>query len=201
MNTLILFMLALLTVLVVGLIVAFLALSRQVGVLFERITPVGAMINDNGPAIGDPSPVFTLPSLNHGPVTLGGVQAKSTLVFFLSPTCPICKTLLPVVKNLHTAERAWLNIVLASDGDSEKQRAFIRQQQLDDIPYVLSQELGMTWRVAKLPFSVLLNPQGVITSKGLINSREQFESLFNAQESGVESIQAYSRASSLTANP
>jgi len=59
----------------------------------------------------------------------------------------------------------------------------------------------MTWRVAKLPFSVLLNPQGIITSKGLINSREQFESLFNAQESGVESIQAYSRASSLTAHP
>lgn len=201
MTTLILFMLALLTVLVAVLIVAFFALSRQVGVLFERITPVGAMINDNGPAIGDASPQFTLQSLNHGPVTIGGMQPKSTLVFFLSPTCPICKTLLPVVKNLRRAEGAWLNIILASDGDSEKQRAFIQQQQLGDIPYVLSQELGMAWRVAKLPFSVLISPQGIITAKGLINSREQFESLFNAHESGIESIQAYSRRPSLTANP
>lgn len=190
MNSVILFALAVLFVLVLLLIVAFLALSRQVGVLFERITPVGAMINNNGPASGETSAVFNLPSLNKGMVTIGGLQNKHQLVLFISPSCPICKVLFPVIRSINKSE-GWLNVVLASDGDEQAHRQFIEHQQLSDIPYVLSPELGIAWRVAKLPFSVLLDEQGKIVSKGLINSREQLESLFNAKESGFASLQDY----------
>jgi methylamine dehydrogenase accessory protein MauD len=54
----------------------------------------------------------------------------------------------------------------------------------------------MAWRVAKLPFSVLLDEQGKIVSKGLINSREHLESLFNAKESGFASLQDYAHNAS-----
>ncbi|MFD2017589.1 hypothetical protein ACFSJQ_22275 [Vibrio olivae] len=77
MNTVILFALGVLSLLVVFLIIAFLALSRQVGVLFERITPVGAMINNNGPELGETPAPMTLTSLNQGMVTLGGAQEKA----------------------------------------------------------------------------------------------------------------------------
>jgi methylamine dehydrogenase accessory protein MauD len=36
------------------------ALSRQVGVLFERVAPMGALVTDAGPAVGEPSPSFSL---------------------------------------------------------------------------------------------------------------------------------------------
>nr|WP_274616692.1 redoxin family protein [Vibrio fluvialis] len=111
-------------------------------------------------------------SLNQGEITLGGAQAKSTLVLFVAPSCPICKVLLPLINSLQKAESSWLNVVLASDGDEPAQRALIAQHKLENIPYVLSQELGMAYRVAKLPFSVLMDEQGQIVSKGLINSRE-----------------------------
>lgn len=200
MNTLILFSLTILALLVVMLIVAFLALSRQVGVLFERITPVGAMINNNGPELGEAPAPMTLPSLNVGMVTLGGVQPKSTLVLFVSPSCPICKVLLPLMSGLQKQEHTWLNVVLASDGDEPAQRALIAKHKLESIPYVLSQQLGLSYRVAKLPFSVLLDERGTIISKGLINSREQLESLFNAKESGYQSLQDFSEKQTVSAN-
>lgn len=200
MNTVLLFAVGFLAVLVALLFIAFIALSRQVGILFERISPVGAMINNNGPQLGETPKPMTLMSLNQGKITLGGAQAKSTLVLFVSPSCPICKVLLPLINSLQKAETRWLNVVLASDGDEAAQRALIAQHKLDAIPYVLSQELGVAYRVAKLPFSVLMDEQGQIVSKGLINSREQLESLFNAKESGFESLQDFSQKQTMTVN-
>ena len=198
MNTVILFALGVLSLLVVFLIIAFLALSRQVGVLFERITPVGAMINNNGPELGEAPAPMTLASLNQGMVTLGGTQEKSTLVLFVAPSCPICKVLLPVISGLQRQEQSWLNVVLASDGDEPAQRELIAKHKLDNIPYVLSQQLGLNYRVAKLPFSVLMDEDGTIVSKGLINSREQLESLFNAKESGFSSLQDFSQKNTVS---
>ncbi|CRY56549.1 MULTISPECIES: thioredoxin domain-containing protein [Yersinia] len=200
MNTVILFVLGTLSLLVLLLIVAFIALSRQVGVLFERITPVGAMINNNGPRTGEITSTYQLLSLNSGEVTIGGKKNKHQLVLFIAPTCPICKVLYPVINSIKKSESKWLDIVLASDGDEQEHRAFIEQQQLGDIPYVLSAELGMAWHVAKLPFSVLLDEQGKIISKGLINSREQLESLFNAKETGFASLQDYAQKGAVNIN-
>ena len=82
-------------------------------------------------------------------------------------------------------------MVLASDGDVDKHKRFIQTADLSSFPYVNSTELGLAYRVSRLPFAVLLDEKGIIRSKGLINSREQLESLFNAKELGVESIQGY----------
>jgi hypothetical protein len=45
------------------------------------------------------------------------------------------------------------------------------------------------WR--PLPYAVLLDEEGRVASLGLINSREHLESLFEAKEHGVASIQDY----------
>lgn len=189
--TLMIFALALLWVVVLGLIVALFALSRQIGMLHERISPLGALVNDSGPKIGDVSPRFALASLNGGEVAIGPRPGRSTLVFFLSPTCPICKKLLPALRSVREAERPWLDVVLASDGEEDKQRRFIQTAGLTTFPYVNSTELGLAYRVSRLPFAVLLGEDGTVLSKGLVNSREQLESLFNAKEMGVASIQDF----------
>jgi methylamine dehydrogenase accessory protein MauD len=181
----------LLWIVVIALGVVVFALARQVGVLFERVAPMGALITDGGPKIGEASPRFELTALDGQRLVIGAAGGRSTLVFFLSPTCPVCKKLLPVLKSASKAERTWLDVVLASDGDRDKQEAFVRQQGLSQFPYVLSSDLGMTYRVNRLPFAVLIDGDGVIRAKGLINNREQLESLFNAKELGVESIQRY----------
>lgn len=165
------------------------ALARQVGVLFERVSPVGAMISSSGPELGEAVPRLALSNLNGAPVTLG-TGGRAQLVFFLSTSCPICKALLPALKSIHADEAKWLDVVLASDGREALHRRLIESEGLQSFPYVLSPELGMNFKVAKLPFAVLVDPAGKVAAKGLVNSREQLESLFTASETGIPSYQA-----------
>lgn len=176
-------------VLLVQLGVCF-ALARQIGILFERVSPVGAMISDAGPALGDKVAPLALPNLNGPGLTLGDSAGRSQLVFFLSTSCPICKALLPALKSIRADEAKWLEVILASDGREALHRRLIKAEGLEAFPYVLSSELGMSFKVAKLPFAVLLDQNGRVRAKGLINSREQLESLFTASETGIPSYQA-----------
>jgi methylamine dehydrogenase accessory protein MauD len=59
------------------------------------------------------------------------------------------------------------------------------------MPYVLSTELGMAYRVSRLPYAVLLDREGTVVAKGLVNSREQLDSLLNAHDMATPSIQQY----------
>lgn len=181
----------LLAVLVLGLGVMCLALARQIGVLHERIAPAGALAVNQRLRTGDAAPTMTLTALDGRTITVGE-RGASELYFFLSPDCPVCKTLLPIVRSIAAAERDWLKVVLASDGgDTQRHREFQQREKLDEFPYVLSEHLGRSFGVGKLPYAVLVDGEGKIASLGIVNSREHFESLFEAKERGVASLQEY----------
>ncbi|GMR15564.1 MAG: hypothetical protein BMS9Abin30_1197 [Gammaproteobacteria bacterium] len=172
------------------------ALVRQIGVLYERVAPAGALMAGKGLKTGELAPVFDLQTLQGQAFRLGGERSdgKSTLLFFLSPSCPVCKTLLPVLQAMRKSEADWLEIVLASDGDEKEHREWLKQQKLESWPYLLSPQLGMTMQVAKLPFGALIDEKGILCARGLVNSREHIESLFEAKAQGVASIQEYMQA-------
>jgi methylamine dehydrogenase accessory protein MauD len=172
-----------------------LALLRQIGVIHERIAPMGALTLDQGPKEGEASPIFDLVDLGKRRIIIGGENArgKSSLLFFLSPSCPVCKKMLPILKSAARTESRWLEILLASDGEPFEAERFVDAQGLGEFPYILSQELGMRYRVGKLPYAVLIDETGVVRAKGLINTREHLESLIQAKEMGIASLQEYLR--------
>lgn len=176
-------------VLVLGALVF--ALARQVGVLHERVAPAGALSMNQRLSVGEEAPVVKAERIGGEPLVIGEASAagRSTLLFFLSPTCPVCKTLLPTLKSIAARENRWLDVVFASDGEGHEK--FVAAHGLGSYPYVVSQDLGLLYGVAKLPYATLLDEAGKITAFGLVNSREHIESLFEAQERGVESIQDY----------
>jgi len=180
-------------VLVLVLAAVVLALTRQLGVLHERIAPAGALMLNRGLNVGEPAPVLELAALDGQPVKVGSARGdgRSTLLLFVSPGCPVCKTLLPAVRSSRRDERSWLDVILASDGDPAEQREFVRAQGLEGIPYVVSAALGLAYQVSRLPFAALLDEQGVLRARGLVNSREHLESLFEAKRLGVASLQEY----------
>jgi methylamine dehydrogenase accessory protein MauD len=177
-------------VVLAGLLVVLL---RQIGVLHARIAPAGALVAGAGPRPGELAPILEVEDWNGSPVRIGGADpdGRATLLCFISPTCPVCKALLPALRSLRTAEGDRLRLVLASDGPRAEHEAFVRRERLDRDTYVLSAPLGRAWQVASLPFAALIDERGSVRSQGLVNTREHLESLFEARERGVASVQEF----------
>ncbi|MEE2783945.1 MAG: redoxin domain-containing protein [Pseudomonadota bacterium] len=178
-------------ILVLVLAVVVFALARQIGVLYERVAPAGALMINQQLKVGDAAPEIGVEALNGRKFTTGQVRGSAQLLFFLSPDCPICKTLLPVLKTMHKSEKA-VEIVLMSDGeDIAEHESFVTEESLELFDYVISEVVGRSYGVGKLPYGVLIDDRGVIASLGIVNSREHLESLFEAKALGVASIQEY----------
>lgn len=131
---------------VLALGVTVLALLRQIGVLHTRLRPLGGHPANEGPPVGMPAP------------TLAGVEyssASTTLLAFTSPTCAICASLLPGIDAL-------------------------RRQYKDVAVQVISHGPGTevtfdAFAVASTPYVVLVDDDGLVSNKGVVNSLEQVE--------------------------
>ena len=166
-----------------------LALARQVGVLHERVAPLGALMLDQGPKVGERAPIFEVKDLFGRPTRLGGLRGRPLLLLFVSSTCPVCKKILPIALRLAREE----NLDLALIGDEREEDLRRLAQGLAEVQVLNAPEVGQVYKVGKIPYAVLIDPEGVIRAKGLVNNREHLESLMEAYRLGMASIQDYLR--------
>lgn len=178
-------------IVILGLGVALIALARQVGILHMRVAPAGALATAGGASVGDDTEGLMGQSVDGRMLTLGGARPGTPLrlLMFVSAQCPLCKGLIPVARSFAQDERVALTFV--GDDDPAAQRAMIVQHGLQDYDFVNDEAVGRTLGVSKLPFAVLIDEDGRILSKGLVNSREHLESLLIAHEMGVRTVQDY----------
>ncbi|CDF84004.1 Methylamine utilization protein MauD [Pseudomonas knackmussii B13] len=181
----------LLWLLLLALAFVVMGLVRQIGVLHGRIAPAGALMVDKGVAVNEPAPQVTAADRNGRPVNFGYAGDKAQLLFFLSPTCPICKSLLPAIKSIAKEQADRLEVVYVSDGDPEDQLKLITEHKLEDSTYVVGPEVGMTYQIGKLPYAALVDKAGVLRAKGLVNSREHLDSLFETEHLGSATLQQH----------
>lgn len=184
----------LLWVLVIVLALLVFALTRQVGILHERVAPAGALQPTSGPKIGEITQAMKLSSIDGTDLSIGGLSTDglASFVLFISPSCPVCKTLVPTAQSLIKSEAKRMRLIFASDGENfEKHTNYVEDLAITDYPYVLSELLGMTYQVSKLPFALLIDSDGILKSKGLVNTREHMESLIESMDSGISTIQEF----------
>ena len=120
-------------IVVITLVVVVLALARQVGVLYERVAPAGALMVNQQLKPGDRAPQMEVLTIDNSKISVG---LPNQLLFFLAPDCPICKTLLPILKTLQKSEKD-IDFVLISDGDDDHEK-FVSEQELNEFPYNLT---------------------------------------------------------------
>ena len=181
----------LLWLLVILLLVIVFALARQIGVLHERVAPVGALMPMNGPKIGERVEPIKAPLLDGTSITIGAGMDDNLLIYFLSPGCPVCKSLLPVVQEIAKQESG-VTVRYASDGETTAtHERYAIEHGIPVSDYLLSRELGISLGVNKLPFAALINRDGILRARGLVNNREHLESLLAADELDVSSLQEY----------
>ena len=171
--------------------VALIALARQVGILHMRVAPAGALATAGGASVGDDTEGLMGQSVDGRMLTLGGARTgvPLRLLMFVSPSCPLCKNLIPMAKSFARDER--VQLIFVGDDDLAAQRAMIEKQGLNGYQFINGPEVGQAYEVGKLPYAALLDADGVVLSKGLVNSREHLESLIVAHEMGVRSVQDY----------
>ncbi len=186
----------LLWVVVVAMAFLVFALMRQIGALHDRVAPVGALSLAGGLKPGEALPAMVLHDLFGEPVSISGPapDGRARLIVFVAPHCPVCRELKETLAEIARQERRWLSVIAISDGDPAEHRAAAEEARSNGIRYALSRNLGLLLEVSRLPTAALVDEQGVLVAKGLVNSREHLESLFEARRQGYASLQDFLRA-------
>jgi methylamine dehydrogenase accessory protein MauD len=180
-------------VFILGLCLALLGLARQVGVLHRRLGPAGALMTSGALKVGSKVPEIEVRTVAGKSLSVGAPSSdgRSTLIAFVAPDCPVCTRLMPVYKCIAQEFCDQLELVFASDAAVHGHELYRKQQGIEGFEYVLSTDLGMQFEIGKLPYAVLIDPEGVLVSQGLVNSREHIESLLEAQRLKLSSINEY----------
>ncbi|MFJ9631810.1 hypothetical protein ACIRU8_29340 [Streptomyces sp. NPDC101175] len=177
------------TVLVVFGAVA-LRLAREIGRIQVRLGPLGARMMSNGPRPGETGPAFDdLTDVLGRAVSIGGPRRRNQLLVFMSPSCSTCRSMLPGLKVLARREKDF-EVVLVSDGTPEEHTEFLSEFTLGpDLVYCDAFAVGVAYAVGTTPYAVALDRDGIVRANGLCNHMQQVESLLNALEHGVPSLQ------------
>lgn len=168
---------------VVMLILVYLViLTRQVALLYVRFGPVGARVTDMGPDLGSPLDEAIYSHLQDAQLQLGG-RGQGTLLLVVSPSCSICHELMPSVKAFirhYRHSSGGYNVVLITNKEEEAaNQQFVNTHQLNKVPFVASSQLVEQLRISGSPYAVLVDGNGIVRSKGIVNGIEHLESLMS----------------------
>lgn len=171
--------------LVLGSVALLLALARQIGILHTRLGPTGARITNAGLELGTEAPRFSEYDLNGHLVTLGAERGKSTLLVFISPSCSVCGELAPAIRTLHRHEQEYVEVVVVSMLDNQAEnRAYVKHYNLGSVPYLVKPHIAEMYHITSSPYAILVDAEGNIFTKGVVNHIEHLESLLNALHDG-----------------
>lgn len=164
----------LLTVFTLGLTLGVFVLARQIGVLHERLAPIGVQPVLSGLQAGQALPQVTARTLTDAPVAIGGAS-RAMMLMFVSADCPVCKRALPVARTV--AQEHNLDLVLIGEGEVAALSAMAHRTPLDGVPLLVSMELLLLMQIGRLPTVVVLDSRGVITARDVASSRREIEAL------------------------
>lgn len=174
-----------------GLIVLY----RQVGLLHLRFGPKGALaLAGDGPDIGRHVRNRTLVAADGSAQPLHA-DASATLLVFLSPGCGICKTILPAIRAFSKSHP--VRVLVAVTGTASEAAEYGKG--LSRVPVFANSELADELNVTNPPYGIIVSRGGVIDAKGVINSLEHLDDLFERSlgRHNGDSVQVTTPADSL----
>ncbi len=162
---------------VVALLVGFLLLGtlRALGLLTWRLDQLEltrpSRPGREGLKLGTKAPDFTLPSVANGELALHDFAGRKVLLVFTQSGCGPCAAIVPELNRVH--DDGEHQVLVVNNGDPETTRKWAAETTAR-FP-VLAQDkfsLSKRYEVFATPFAFLLDEQGIITSKGIVGSRQ-----------------------------
>lgn len=155
-------------------VLSVIVLFRQLGVLHLRFGPRGALSTEEGPELHVLAPVIDSVDTSGRARHLGGPGRPTTLVF-VSPQCSICEDLLPAIRAVYRSIPRDSQLMVVSTGNDEISASYARR--LKPVPVLADPSVAEVFQVAATPFAVHLDSGGLVARKGVVNTREQLESV------------------------
>lgn len=165
----------LLWMVVILLVVAVVALSRQVRAMQDG---VGAIVPRAVVAVpGRAAPVVSAPTLAGDMLTIGGPSAdgRAQLLLFIAPGCAASRS--AVRDALALTNRTQLRLLFLGEGRAEEYADMLRQHRIRDTDIILNAQVGADFRIGTRPSAALIDAGGRLLARGAIDGRAQLEAL------------------------
>lgn len=174
---------------------AILVMTRQIALLHSRILPAGAKAGKAGPKVGEKIEPFHGEDIYSNSVSVPA-QEKATLLLFISDGCSVCEQIAPALNALARQEKDWVEVVLASfNGDAPGNRAYAQKIGVAHFPFFVSRDFAYNNAVFTAPYALMIDREGTLRSKGVVNNREHLDSLLNVLDLGVANREEFFRRS------
>lgn len=163
--------LTVLTVLLtIGLIaeaLALLVLTRQIGILHERLAPIGPQQALAGLQPGQALPRLTARRLDGSTLILGGAGARPVLLMVVGADCPVCKRVLPLARE--AARTGGIDFVPLGEGDVAAWTGRAPSFGLAGT-LTFSHELLLLLQVDRLPTVLVVDASGTILARDVVGT-------------------------------
>jgi methylamine dehydrogenase accessory protein MauD len=165
----------LLWMVVILLVVAVVALSRQVRAMQEGGGAVAPRAVVAVP--GRAAPVVSAPTLAGDMLTIGGPSAdgRAQLLLFIAPGCAASRS--AVRDALALTNRTQLRLLFLGEGRAEDYADMLRQHRIRDTDIILNAQVGADFRIGTRPSAALIDAGGRLLARGAIDGRAQLEAL------------------------
>jgi hypothetical protein len=158
--------------------VLLLAVMRQIGVLSMRIKPIPALVDDEaGPTPGTVLADVALEAAANADGLRPFAGARS-LLFFVSPTCSLCGSLL---KPLAAVQKSYpeLDVFLAAEEEPGRAAEYAKRSRTR-LPLFVAPDLFRAWEIEGTPFALIADRERRILRSGVVNTLEQLEVLIES---------------------
>lgn len=170
-------------ILVLILCVLFLGLAREIGTLHRRIGAPGALLTDEGLDIGARVAGFTAREVPSGrDIEFRRPTDHETLVVFISPHCGPCRELLPSLTRGWTDWSKVVRPLIVCEGTEQDVQSFAERMKVT-FPMLADplSEIHTSFGRPSTPYAFLLNSEGIVKLKGIVNSRDDIDRLIDGQ--------------------
>jgi methylamine dehydrogenase accessory protein MauD len=192
----------LLTVLAVLNGVFLIATMRQVGVLHQRVRPIGHG-QVGGPTVGARLPAVAFETVPGSPELTR--RTPLTVLAYIAPGCDVCDDLLPV---LHAYRRSArddeIELALVTEAASDDAQVYLTEHRVG-LPFVRHDNIARLFKIPGSPFLLAVTAvtagSFTVLASGVVNTMEQLEDLVQTAHDNVDALATQAHGTPLQVAP
>ena len=153
----------------------------------EATTP--SRMGRSGLRVGKKAPDFALPSATDGDVSLQSYAGRKLFLVFTQAGCGPCQQIIPELNHLHDSGK--VKVLAINKGEIEATRKWVAEANIR-FPVAMQEAFTVSKRyeVFATPFAFLIDEQGVIASRGIVNSKQQIGFVLDARRDATKTAHA-----------